>query len=76
MIAKETLVDVWKDASQLQEIDPDKTLFDLGMDSIKVIDISESVFKLSGIRLEWEEFNVTSSLNEVYDLLREKSAAL
>lgn len=72
MIARETLFDIWKDASQLEEIDPDRTLFDLGMDSIKVIDISDSIFKLSGVRLEWEEFNVTSSLNEIHDLLREK----
>ncbi|HBV38511.1 acyl carrier protein [Erwinia sp. DT-104] len=74
MIAKETLLDIWKDTAQLKEIDPDRTLFDLGMDSIKVIDISESIFKLSGIRLEWEEFNITSSLNEVYDLLKVKAA--
>ncbi|MEI2263939.1 acyl carrier protein [Erwinia sp. CGal63] len=74
MIAKETLLDIWKDNAQLKEIDPDRTLFDLGMDSIKVIDISESIFKLSGIRLEWEEFNITSSLNEVYDLLKVKAA--
>lgn len=72
MIAKKTLLDIWKNVSKLENIDYDKTLFDLGMDSIKVIDISESIFKLSGVRLEWEEFNVASSLNEVYDLLRAK----
>ncbi|CAE1147821.1 acyl carrier protein [Serratia rhizosphaerae] len=75
MISKEKLLEIWKDALQENEVDLDKTLFDQGMDSIKVIDISEAIFKLTGIRLEWENFNITSSFNETYELLSSKFAS-
>ncbi|EDP58803.1 phosphopantetheine-binding protein [Vibrio sp. AND4] len=73
---EERLLAIWMDVSQLDNIDRDMTVFELGLDSIKVIDISEQIYKEMKIRLEWEEFNVISTFNDTLSLLNEKKALL
>ena len=73
---EERLLAIWMDVSQLDNIDRDMTVFELGLDTIKVIDISEQIYKEMKIRLEWEEFNVISTFNDTLSLLNEKKALL
>jgi len=73
---KQQLLSIWKDVSQLEDLDPTKSIFELGLDSIQVIDISEQVYSKMGIRLEWEEFNVVSTFNETLEILKEKQHSL
>ncbi|TBT34822.1 acyl carrier protein, partial [Vibrio parahaemolyticus] len=49
---------------------------ELGLDSIKVIDISEQIYNDMKIRLEWEEFNVISTFNDTLKLLMKKKELL
>jgi aryl carrier-like protein len=69
---RDQLLRIWKDVTQLNDFDFDKSIFELGLDSIKVIDISEQVFNETNIRLEWNEFNVVSTFNETLALLIDK----
>lgn len=71
----ETLTSIWQNFVEETDINPDSTLFDMGLDSIKVIEISEEIFKALNVRLEWDEFNVASSFNDVSELLTAKLAA-
>ena len=73
---EERLLAIWMDVSHLDNIDRDMTVFESGLDSIKVIDISEKIYKEMKIRLEWEEFNVISTFNDTLSLLNEKKALL
>ncbi|KPX16200.1 Phosphopantetheine attachment site domain protein [Pseudomonas syringae pv. delphinii] len=68
-ITKEQLEKIWTDILELDSIDPDKSVFDLGMDSIKALDISDEIFSRTQIRLEWKDFNVTTTLNETLAML-------
>jgi len=68
-ITKEQLEKIWTDILELDSIDPDKSVFDLGMDSIKALDISDEIFNRTQTRLEWRDFNVTTTLNETLAML-------
>lgn len=71
---KTVLEELFSDIMQMDIIDPEKTLFDLGADSIKVIEIAYAINQKMGIKLGWEDFNVVSSLNStaegIYSLQR------
>ncbi len=73
---EECLLAIWMDVSQLDNIERNMSIFELGLDSIKVIDISEQIYNDMKIRLEWEEFNVISTFNDTLKLLNEKKELL
>lgn len=73
---KKILAALFKDIMDMDAVDPEKTLFDLGADSIKVIEIAYAINQKIGVKLSWESFNVVSSLNstaeEIYSLQHAK----
>ncbi|TBT43653.1 acyl carrier protein [Vibrio parahaemolyticus] len=73
---EERLLAIWMDVSQLDNIERNMSIFELGLDSIKVIDISEQIYNDMKIRLEWEEFNVISTFNDTLKLLMMKKKEL
>ncbi|MNG11629.1 Phosphopantetheine attachment site [compost metagenome] len=72
-ITKEQLVKIWTDILGVESVDPDKSVFDLGMDSIKVLEISDEIFNRAQTRLEWKDFNVTTTLNETLAMINTPS---
>ena len=63
---------IWRDTLCAEEVPNNVSLFDLGVDSIAVLEISSQIEKKYGIRLAWDVFNVTSSIDDCIKVINEQ----